>query len=211
MPIIYTPDNEPYLGRESVYQFDQVIISCLEANADVAAFTRSHDLSDLQGAASQIIPQGINLALSIRELVRQGYLFGAAVLMRPLIERAAMITFLAEQPDKVFVWKTGWKHGERPSLAKMLSMMTNKYTQEEAQRIIDLFNHLDHGDPLGAEFNLVKLNDSALGYSVSKALDEPELCDFICFQSCCYLIVIMGRMAGCFPGIRVPELEGKIH
>ena len=27
---VYTPDNEPYLGRESVYHFDQVILSCME-------------------------------------------------------------------------------------------------------------------------------------------------------------------------------------
>ena len=90
-PAVFTPANEPYLGRQSVYHFDQVIVSCLEANARVAAYTHAHahQLSDLQKAACQIIPQGINLALSIRELVRQGYLFAAVVLMRPLIERAA--------------------------------------------------------------------------------------------------------------------------
>jgi hypothetical protein len=34
-------------------------------------------LSDLQKAACQIVPQGINLALTIRELIRQGYLFSS--------------------------------------------------------------------------------------------------------------------------------------
>ena len=29
---VYLPNNDPYLGRESVFQFDQVILSCLEAN-----------------------------------------------------------------------------------------------------------------------------------------------------------------------------------
>ncbi len=91
---IFTPDNEPYLGRESIFHFDQVIVSCLEANAGIAAYTHKNELNDLQKAACQIIPQGINLALSIRELVRQGYLFAAAVLMRPLIERAAIISYL---------------------------------------------------------------------------------------------------------------------
>jgi hypothetical protein len=37
-------------------------------------------------------PQGISLALSIRELIRQGYLFAALVLVRPLIERAVRIS-----------------------------------------------------------------------------------------------------------------------
>lgn len=67
---VFTPQNEPYLGRESVYHFDQVIISCLEANTDVAEYTHKNSLSDLQKAACQIMPQGINLALSIRECVR---------------------------------------------------------------------------------------------------------------------------------------------
>lgn len=50
---VFTPDNEPYLGRQSVYHFDQVIVSCLEANAEAAAFSRkhAHELSDLQKAA----------------------------------------------------------------------------------------------------------------------------------------------------------------
>jgi len=210
MPVVFTPENEPYLGRSSVYQFDQTILSCLKINEDVASYTRTHKLTDLQHAASQIIPQGINLALSIRELVRQGYLFGAAVLMRPLIERAAIISYLHEKPEKVSVWEEGWKHGERPSLAEMLATMTRRhFSQEEAQKTCTLFNHLDHGDPVGAEFNLVKLTDSSFGYAVGKTLSDAEFCDFICFQSYLYLIVLMGRMAACFPGVQGPE--EKIH
>jgi len=120
---VFMPDNELYLGRESVYQSDQVIISCLEANAEIAEYTHKNSLSDLQKAACQIIPQGINLALSIRELVRQGYLFATAVLMRSLIERAAIISYLHENPTKVSLWQNGWKYSERPKLAKMLATM----------------------------------------------------------------------------------------
>jgi hypothetical protein len=196
---IFTPQNEPYLGRESVYHFDQVIVSCLEANADVVAYTHKNKLDDLQRAACQIIPQGINLALSIRECVRQGYLFAAAVLMRSLIERAATISYLHEKPDEVSVWKDGWKYRERPKLAEMLATMNKEVDTKKAQEICDTFNSLTHGDPIGASFNLVKLSDGGLGYSVGKALNEPEFCDFICFQSYCYLVVIMGRMAGIFP------------
>ena len=207
MPVIYTPDDEPYLGREAVYQFDVTIKACLDTNAHVAAYTRNHKLSDLQHAASQIVPQGVNLALSIRELVRQGYLFGASVLLRPLIERAALISYLCEEPTAVALWNDGWKKGERPCLGKMLATMTRgKFNQQETQNILAMFNSLDHGDPASAEFNLVRLSDSTLGYSVSKALSEPEFCDFVCFHAYCYLIVIMGRMAECFP-----TLPNQVH
>ena len=195
---LFTPGNEPYLGRGSVFHFDQIILCCLKANEEAATYTHNNELNDLQKAACQIIPQGISLALSIRELVRQGYLFAAAVLMRPLIERAATISYLHLNPDKVSLWQSGWRHSERPGLAKMLATMNNEVDTKQAKEICDTFNHLVHGDPIGASFNLVKVN-SGFGYAVSKVLNEPDLCDFICIQSQCYLIVIMARMIGCFP------------
>ena len=201
-PPIFTPDNEPYLGRESVFHFDQVILSCLEVNAEIATYTHKNELNDLQKAACQIIPQGINLALSIRELVRQGYLFAAAVLMRPLIERAAIISYLHEKPQEVSLWRSGWKHKDRPSLAKMLATMNKEVDTKQAQDICNTFNSLTHGDPMGSTYNLVNLPAGGLGYSVGKVLTEPDLCDFVCFQSYLYLIVIMARMAGCFPDVK---------
>src|SRR3989339_73057 len=120
---VYLPSNEPYLGRESVFHFDQVIMSCLEANKDIAPYTHSNELSDIQRVACQIIPQGVNLALTIRELIRQGYLFGALVLIRPLIERAAIISYLHKHADQVKVWEKGWQYGERPRLAQMIDSM----------------------------------------------------------------------------------------
>jgi len=199
---VFSPDNEPYLRRQSVYHFDQVILSCLDANAEIAAYTHNHELTDLQKAACQIIPQGVNLALSIRELIRQGYLFAAVVLMRPLIERAAIISYLHEKPDEVRLWKDGWKYRKRPNLATMLATMQGETNIEQAQQICETFNHVLHGDPIGSSFNLVHFDSGGLGYSVSKTLNNPELCDFICFQSYCYLIVLMGRMTACFPSVK---------
>ena len=95
-PAVFTPENEPYLGRGALLTFDQEIPFSLWVSSHIAAYTRTHrnELTDLQRAACQIVPQGINLALSIRELIRQGYLFAALVLIRPLIERAAIISYI---------------------------------------------------------------------------------------------------------------------
>jgi hypothetical protein len=195
---VYLPSNEPYLGRESVFHFDQVILSCLELNANVASYTRKVELTDLQKAACQIIPQGINLGLTIRELVRQAYLFGALVLMRPLIERAAVMSYLYEHPDALEVWQGGWRKRERPGFPEMLQTMSGGADIAVAMQICETFNHLVHGDPIGSEWNLVELSDGALGYSVGKVINDPELCDFVCLQSYCYLIVLRGMMTACF-------------
>lgn len=200
-PSVFTPSDEPYLGRQSVFRFDQVISACLDANRRVAPITHRRELSNLQRAAAQIVPQGINLALSIRELVRQGYLFAAAVLLRPLIERAAILSYLHENPSEVALWEAGWVHRQRPGLPRMLATMHGNIDANQAGEICEAFNHLVHGDPLAAEYNLVDLGEAGMGYAVGKALSEPDLCDFICLQAVCFLVVVMGRMHGCFPEV----------
>ncbi len=192
---VYLPSNEPYLGRESLFQFDKIILLYLEKDADIAKFTHTASLTDLQKAACQIIPQGVNLALTIRELIQQGYLFGALVLMRSLIERAATISYLFRKPAKLTLLQSGWNYNgkdRRPSLKELVEVMGPNFPGDAtiAQRVVDLFNHITHGDPIGATWNLIHLSDGALGYSVSKVVDDPDLCDFICFQSLCYLIVL---------------------
>jgi hypothetical protein len=200
-PLVFTPDNEPYLGLEALVVFDHLIVSALELNAKVATYTHEHELSGLQQSAAQIIPQGLNLSLSIRELVRQGHLFAAAVLLRSLIERAAIMSYLYRKPEFVQVWETGWRYKERPSLASMLEVMHPGGDTKGARKVCETFNHLVHGDPMGAEFNLVHLSEDALGYGVGKTTNNGELASFICGQSVSWLSVLCGMMAGCFPSV----------
>jgi hypothetical protein len=202
MDSVFSPHNEPYLGRESVYYFDGLIISCMEINQKIAKFTHENELNSIQRAASQIIPQGINLALTIRELVRQGYLFGALVLQRPFIERVAIISYLNENRDKIHLWENGWEHGKRPSLKEMLKTMSGGENEGNIRTICDTFNHLVHGDPVGADWNLVQTKTTGLGYSVGKVIDDFELCDFICAETSGYMIVLMGVMGACFHDVK---------
>lgn len=44
---IYTPDNEPYLGRESVFAFDKSIVACMKTNERIAPYTYNIEKSDL--------------------------------------------------------------------------------------------------------------------------------------------------------------------
>jgi hypothetical protein len=210
MPAVFMPDNEPYLGRQPVLRFDRIIVRSLESNSRVAAQThaRRDNLSTLQKAACQIIPQGINIALSIRELVRQGYLFPAMVLMRPLIERAAVLSYLVLNPGAVRLWESGWKHGERPPLAKMLQAMAGpEVNAGEAGKICAAHNHIVHADPVGTYFNLIHLDDGRAAYASGKLLDSPNLADSICMEAQCYLIVLGARMAQVFPDAEIQPMS----
>ena len=198
-PIIYTPDNEPYLGRETLLAFDKSIIASMKVNKDIAPYTYKINKSDLQSAACQIIPQGINLTLSIRELVRQGYLFGALVLMRSLVERATTILYLYNNPQKVKIWNRGWQYKERPSLSEMLTAIGEEKFPDAGRVITPFYNSLTHGDPESAYWNLIKTKDGNIGYTVSKILDNPELCDNISLDGSTWLLILISMATAIFP------------
>jgi len=200
-PVVFSPDNEPYLGRELLYHFDRLISSCLEQNASIAPRTHLITLSDAQRMACVVIPQAISIALSIRELLRQGYLFGANILLRPLVERATILLYLQVRPDDIQKWNRGWQHGDAPSLAKMFEVIQESMKQAnmiKGFRLTDDMNSMLHGRPDSGFTNLIPMGDGRAGYAVSKILNRPDLCDDICANVIPWLVVVQGMMAAYF-------------
>jgi hypothetical protein len=197
--VIYTPRDEPYLGRHALFVFDNLISVCLKANAPVAARTHTLERSDLQAAACQLIPAGISLALSIRELVRQGYLYGALVLLRPLAERSIAILYLYKFPEKVKIWTSGWNHKQRPTLAQMFNEIGGTDFPDCGSEFTKILNSLTHGDPASAMWNLVTIGEDTVGHAVSKILYRPELCDKISSEAATWLAVLLAMMQAIVP------------
>jgi len=73
-PVVFTPANEPYLGRPLLFHLDQLIISAMEQNAVTAPMSHDRVLTDHQEMACLVIAQALSITLSMRELIRQGYL-----------------------------------------------------------------------------------------------------------------------------------------
>jgi len=68
-------------------------------------------------------------------LVRTGYLFSAEILLRPLIERVAVISYLMHIGDKALdLWEQGWPYKTRPPLSKMLDSI-KEYAELDHQSI----------------------------------------------------------------------------
>ncbi len=202
-PAVFTPDNEPYLGSEALRRFDLTIVGVLKANRAVASASRQNErLTELQLAACEIIPQGISVSLSIRELIRQGYLLSAMILIRPLMERAAIISYLVKHPASVEIWKLGWPHGKRPSLSTMLDSMGWEAAGDSmSKEICSIFNHLVHGDPFASEWNITDPGAVGLGYSSGRITDRPDVCDILAGITSGQMLVLMALMAATFPGI----------
>lgn len=202
-PIIFSPDNEPYLGRELLLNFDLLISSSLEQNATIAPKTHHINLSDAQKMACIVIPQSISITLSIRELIRQGYLFGAKVLIRSLVERAMILLYLKERPEDLEKWNHGWQHNDAPSLAKMFDVIQNRAKITEpikGFKFTEEMNSMVHGKPDSAFANLVSIDTNRSGYAVSKILNRPDLCDEICADAIIWLVSVQSMMAYYFFG-----------
>jgi len=201
-PVVFTPGNEPYLGRELLFHFDRLISSAMQQNASTAPRSHGRVLSDHQNMACQVIAQALSIALSIRELIRQGYLFGAHVLLRALVERAAILLYLHLYPNDIERWKRGWQQGDAPGLAKMFDAIQAKQQHNPVVAGRDLtatMNSLLHAKPDSAPWNMVPLGEAGFGHAVSKILNRPDLCDDLCANAIPWLVVVQGMMAAYFP------------
>jgi hypothetical protein len=199
--VIFTPSDEPYLGRELLLSFDKLISACLELNSECAPASHGRQLSTFQSALCILVPQTISLALSIRELIRQGYLFGAKVLVRPLTERAVTMVYLFKKPDAQQIWDEGWKHGKRPNLQQMVECL-NSTLSEGALQSMKGFTHAlniaTHGDPLSAQWNVVLREDAVPVFLPSKNLQSLGLADETCAETIPWLAATMGMMSAAF-------------
>jgi len=202
MPVVFTPDNEPYLGRNLLFHFDQLISAAMAQNAVTAPKSHGRPLTDHQKMACQVIAQSLSISLSLRELIRQGYLFGAHVLVRALVERAAILLYLHLYPEEIERWNRGWQCQDAPGLAKMFDAIQG--AQERTPRVpgrelTAAMNSLLHAKPDSAPWNLISLGQGGVGHAVSKILNRPELCDDLCANVIPWLAVVQGMMAAYFP------------
>ncbi len=173
---------------------------------------KSHDieLTDHQQMACQIISQALGIALSIRELIRQGYLFGAYVLVRSLFERAMILFYLYYYPEDIIHWKNGWQQRDAPGLSAMIDKVSKKGADAPKGRGSDMLksmNSILHAKPDSAYYNLVHLDDFRGGFSPSKILNRPELCDDLCADVIPMLAMIQGMMAAYFQSNEGPALH----
>jgi len=180
-PPIFLPHNEPYLGHPTLLEFDQAIPPAIRTHIHLSQGTFDRDLSPLEQATAQLIPQTVSIALSIRELIRQGYLFSAALLLRPLIERVGLVEYLRVHPEAVQSWHSGWPRCGQPSLQTLLEITSQNKARsaDDLHFFSNVLHKLIHPDPAGALWNMITREDGKPAFSSGKILHDPELCDFV--------------------------------
>lgn len=176
---VYLPHNEPYLGSTSLLEFDLAIPRAMQVHSTIGPMTFSAQLTPLQRCATEIIPQGISIALSIRELIRQAYLFSAAILMRPLVERTGLMQYLVTNPLAVEAWHAGWPRKAQPTFDVLFSLVVPDASSGHREEIMSLMHKLVHTDPKSALFNMFRRNDGSLAFASGKVLSTPDSADVI--------------------------------
>lgn len=183
-PVVFSPENEPYLGGLQVLNFDLSIPRALKVHAEIGPKTLEQSLTPVQKAATEIIPQGVSIALSVRELVRQAYLYSAAILLRPLVERTGMIQYLVMHPEAVEAWHSGWPRKSQPEFKALVSLMMPDSSTDEHELTKDILHKLIHSDPKGAIFNMFSMGDGSFANASGKILQQPEKAEAICVLAC---------------------------
>ena len=196
---VYLPHNEPYLGRARLLAFDQAIPEAMLSNAEVAKRTFGSTLTPLQTAATEIIPQGVSIALSIRELIRQAYLYSATILVRPLVERTGTISYLRDNPDATEAWRNGWPRKSQPSFSDLLACLHPGSADSHQESLRTMMHKLVHSDPEGSAYNMFRRDDGTLIFPSGKIIDQPVMCDFVSTAGCYYLKRLVEVASAIFP------------
>jgi hypothetical protein len=192
-PPVFLPHDEPYLGHPTLLEFDQAIPPAMKINVRLAQGTFDCQLSPVQQAAAQLIPQAVSIALSIREMIRQGYLFSAGLLLRPLIERVGTVEYLRIHPEAVQAWHAGWPRKEQPSLQELLEATSQAESADPAElkAFANVLHKLIHPDPTGGLWNMITHENGRPAFSSGKIFDDPQLCDFVSVTACRFLALAM--------------------
>jgi len=196
IPIIFTPGNEPFLGRTLLKHFDDMLIVSMERYDELLKPIDINNLNKSELATYQLVSQTINLAFSIRELIRQGYLFGAKTMFRSLLERSTMLYYFYLEPSSVELWLDGWPYRKAPSLAKMLEVINEKGPKMKnfkGHEFLENHNNVVHGKLESLIYNM-NGDKEKLDYVFTKDLSNTKLCDEICADCIPQMVIMLSMM-----------------
>jgi hypothetical protein len=157
--------------------------------------------SELEKATIAIAPSSLSIASSIKILVSQGYTPSARLLVRPLLERATALDFIANEESGLKIWMDGWRQGKRPSLGALLKRLDGSPELDAShfqKRIVDDLNAVVHADPDGLAS---LMSPSRLGTGVHWLEKHPEdfdAADTVCSATALSVVLIESNLKRVF-------------
>lgn len=200
---------DPYLGMRSLYDLDLFIPTLCEVNLSVAKWTQANKskMNELQNACSCIMPNAIQISLSIRELIKSGYLFSAKILLRSLLERILVISVFQKKPEKIKKWLESKGTDNRPSYNEMLDYVDEFQRFHEAENIdikslmkeyIKDLHSVVHTDVFGLGQNTMKSPEGDIRYLSGADHNNPQFADEICLRTWTSMAMLLNRIMQVF-------------
>lgn len=121
------------------------------------------------------------------------------MLLRPVVERVATISFLCDKPEDITVWKNGWKWKERPNFQELISNLSGKSVQIGKDEFINILHSLVHGGEDSVLFGALEDDLAAYGFSSGKVVNNPQKCNNSAYIATMMLIVLLVRITQVFP------------
>jgi hypothetical protein len=153
----------------------------------------------------ELVPQTISIALSVRELIRQAYLFSAVILLRPMLERLALVVYLCDTPAAVSSWHSGWARKTQPSFDVLINHLvvsnTSPTTEVQRKQFAALLHKVVHPDPAAAMWNMIDREGKA-GHASGKLIEAPETCDLCAEFTLRCLLHAIRAASSVFPAAR---------
>jgi hypothetical protein len=171
-------DQDSYSSDWSL--LDEGLSAAFSTCRTLAPLMRESDFNAVERAVIQLVPTSLSIAASIRELLRERYVPSAKILVRPLLERTAVLDYLVNEPEAIKLWDAGWPHRKRPRLATLIARMTGTSAADETliqQMIVDDFNSVVHADPQGSEKFVFQHPEHGKVYSFGRTVGSEGMAD----------------------------------
>jgi len=169
----------------------------------------------LENAAVQLLAPSYSIAFAIETLLQERHLFGAELLLRPLIERVAVLNYLAAEGEPALdLWERGWDKNS-PSLSKLVEYVPNlqdSTSEPESQismgefrrKTLKRLHKIVHADPFGSLRCLAPTDD---GYRMVSGpmMNNPVRYDEVATDTIIFISALLKVTERVFPGANWPD------
>lgn len=172
-----------YSDRPAFLNMSEAVDNALSDVRTVSLYLAKAKWTDLQRAIVGIVPIGMSVACSIRELVAKGYIPSAKMLVRPMIERVVISEFLFTGAEAVSLWTKGWPSKGRPKLAALLSNFEKGHQDDwkmYQEFMVDDFNSAIHPNPSGDDAFKSSNENGQSVFWIDNVPNAFELADNVC-------------------------------
>ena len=156
---------------ECTVLFEEIYKLAIFIEGECAKSLSESSETDLRRAIAQVLPNTFAVLHALKSLLSEGHLFGAELLLRPLLERVALISYLSKKkPESLKLWNDGWLHSKRPTIRYMIETITepqidlSKYGANETNlrriflELVDEMNSIVHPSPRTANRTAVSMD-----------------------------------------------------